>query len=240
MSVSIHDERKEYKVKLWEDVLSSFSDEERVPKNYDRCSVYCVSQSTMDKLVAMDASLREDIGGFYEGVGLSKVVKLINPKILAYKFRFGMKAKYQFMTSDKAIERYLEKTYQVSRNTRRKLFVKNLKESPFSETEVSSKIRELDTELERDDEVFKDLLSNKDEYEIVITDFIVRRVYPNLFFTTVDGKSHDEYLRVNVPNILLYDEDGERGSVRSDEQVQTIVSEYPSLHDRIYFKKKEN
>jgi len=239
MSVSIKDEVKQYKENIWEGILSSFSPEEREASNHDRCSLYCVSLATMERLVAMDKSLESEVGGLYEGVGISKVVKLINPKSVAYKFSFGMKAKYQLITSDSGVEKHIEKQYEISRNTRRKLFIKNLKDSPFGEQEVSLKIREFDTELELDDEVFKDLLLNKDSYEIVITDFIHKRIYPNLFFTTVDGKSHDEYLRVNVPNILLYDKDGGRALFRSDEKIQGVVSEYPSLHDRIYFKKKE-
>lgn len=230
----------DYKDEILSRAFSLFKEEERVGQEHDRSVLYRVGAETIGKLLLLDETLSSEVGGPYEGIGLAKVLKIINPKISAYKFHFDMKEKYQFISSEEAVAKHIEKQYEISRNTKRKLFIQNLKGSAFTDDEVAAKVRAFDIELESADETFKQLLEDKDGYEIVITDFVERKSYPNLYYTTTEGKSHDEYLRINVPNILFYDEDGERGLKRSDAEAGNIVLEFSSLHDRIYFRPKSD
>ena len=207
---------------------------------HDRAVLFCVPYVVIEKLDALDKSIKNSAVGQIEKEGLKNVIKLFNKSSACYKYSLSMKHKYQNISDPEKVKERLLGTFETSARTKQKLFEKNLETTDaYSESEITQKRNELGAHITEKRNEINEIFENFDDYNIVITNFIDNLTYPYLYYTTADGKSQGENLRVSVPNVLWFDEDAEKGLNRSDAKMLEVVSTYTNVLDRIFIKRKD-
>lgn len=179
-----------------------------------------------------------------------KVMKLINPEMPAYKFKQSVKHKYLILSDPAKVKERLPKYLSIWENTAQKRLNEHLAdpEYSYSESEAAQMRSALAERIASAREKAQAILDDFQNHEVVITNFKHGVFHDVLYYTLKDGKSIQTHLReAPVYNVLWYEPDPLRASVRSDAKIIRIVNEWELLDKRddedgsgmIYYTKKE-
>lgn len=178
---------------------------------------------------------------------IHKMVKFINtPSQMAVKYHLTMAKKSMLITDRSKIIDQLAKEKEISKNkilsNTEKFIEKNLIE------EGEAKRLRVEAEIKVKDELdeYKKLNSNLKDFDILITTFKERKVYPQLNWQYVSYDENKElkvqksntHVSIDKPSILFFDENFEVDNYRKDMKVARFIKDAYRAFGNVYIKPK--
>ena len=207
---------------------------------YQDTLLYLVDAPCMQQLFLMQQRFEEEGGMF------SSICKLINPLFPAFKYSLGTKHKYRAVYDQEKIRERFEKEIEISYNTAIKRAREEIENHPdvFVDEELAAKfLKESQKKAEEDKAALQKIANDIDSYDIVFTNFERRLFYPYVYYRYEDSsgkrRGKSEHLKKEIPNVLWYAPSPKEDSLRLNDRIRRIVSEYPRYLDTIYAKKKK-
>jgi hypothetical protein len=156
-------------------------------------------------------------------------------------YKYSIKAKHIYkdvIDRDKILEA-IPATLNAYKAAETERLTTLMEKEEWSDESRRKAFKELEERFINEERALDELQKHWEEYDVVMSNYEARHIYPVLYYTTTKGKSTHTMLRRDIPNIVLYEEDKERASARSNKKMEKIIKEYEKTCNILYFKKKE-
>jgi len=190
----------------------------------------------------------------YKGKVLYPYLKLINPKIPAYKYSFFVKKRALEIFDRDKVRARIEGELERFKNAERLKLKKQIKEHiPLYTSDVIEYLnRELEARLLIDERKINEVVRDYDSYDVVITNYAHCHVYPSLYYTLdlafkegyfkkgkekKDYKKENTHLRSGVPNLLWFEDGRILKELRANNKIEKIMSTHMAYCNTIYINK---
>ena len=213
--------------------------------DYKGIVLYLVKKEVLDKALILEMRVvaeNEDKGikkrnHFYD------YAKIINPQYPAYKYTLLMKHKKKEIFDPLKVRKTLPAEFEIWKNKSRVELEKEIKSKETAITEEYGNIlrARLEKEIEIAEKKIKEVLSDFNSYDVVISTFEYYTYYPALYFVMeIKGKNvaKDTHLRQDVPNLLWFQDDRPFSELRSNDRMSRIIQTFDRYCGSIYIKKK--
>lgn len=213
-------------------------------RDYEDAKIVFIDEAAKDKLVTIKNTLEELISNYTEKRNLkfNKIVNLFNPENPAISYDVKFITKYQYISKDVSIKKYLPAHYQVMKNKINKEFSELLDTHDFDE--VTKKI--LDdkrrAKLKKMTSEYNYLLSyiteDKDGIDIKILGYEHAPLYPEIKFVEQNDKktvTKHFHIRSETINALWY----KPVQLKSNNTVSEILQHYNHAFGDVYYREKQ-
>ena len=167
------------------------------------------------------------------------IAKILN-RVSAYKYTIDTKEKYVTITTEEKIKERWSVKFIIWKNKQKLILEDTISEKKLYGTNKENLKNEFENNILIAKKRLDFILNNYDMFKSSLTSYKELKPYEVLYFTTEDKKTHQEHLRVNVPNILYFQKnDYLNSSKRSDKIVDKITSNGKHIFDDFYVEKKD-
>lgn len=209
--------------------------------------LYLVNKDKMKKILVLSISTKgletkkEHTDSFFP------FGKIINPNEPAVKYSLIKQERYRTVTGRESVLKDIESRFIVAVNTKKKKFEEYMaKNTNINKELLDKRKKELDVMIDEGTKNLNKILANYDKYDVVITDYVDRKIYPFCYYHThknengkIIKKHFQKLLRKDVPNILWYEPIESIRDKRENKNIDTIINTYDNILDKIYFKERE-
>jgi len=203
-------------------------------------SLYLVNEEIFKEILYLDQRVRsyftdekkppkDPFRNFAKIIGSEKI----------YKYSIKAKHIYKDVIDREKILESIPATLNAYKASETERITTLMEKEEWSEESRRKALKELEERFVNEERALDELQKHWEEYDVVMSNYEARHIYPVLYYTTTEGKSTHTMLRRDIPNIILYEEDKERASVRSNKKMEKIIKEYKKTCNILYFKKKE-
>lgn len=244
------------------DASSYFSDSYehiyRLLKNYKyrefgEAKLYFVDKEARDEIFRIDEELKSKIKTAFEkrNIKLNKIVNFLNFDGLSTFYSVKFVPKYQYISKEESIDKYLPAHYEITKNKIEKEYRERYAAHDFDkankyilEEQKNAKLKNIDSEYEF---IQKELQKDERQIDIKIISYEHSSLYPEITYnieaeeTGKDGKTkiklskRKQHLRSEAVNVLWYKPVQLKGS----NTIAEILKNYNHAFGDVYYLVKE-
>lgn len=216
---------------------------ERYPyRTFMQAKLYFIDKSARDEIVKIELELLGVLENKNEKQKLkfNKIIKLLNPQEISGRYSVHYKSKYQYISKQDSIEKYLPTHYKITLNKVQKDFNDLFDTHTFSPVKKKQIQAQRESELQRIKDEYEYLIKafKNDEIDIKILSYEHSSLYPEVKYSveSVDKKRKQSktkyaFLRSEVPNVLWY----ESSQTKKSDTVSSVISHYNYAFGDVYY-----
>lgn len=199
--------------------------------------IYIVDEVFFERILELEKQLKPHYLDTARGkvFTIFNFLSVLNYKKTAISYHFTTASKSKLVTDrEKVLDRLDVEMYK-SKNTILMKARDRIEELELDEALSKKEMEEAQLKIDDEEKEFKKIKANPDAYDIIISTFKERKTYPQLNYKYVqDGKQikDNKHISIEKVNILIYDENYEADSYRSDMKVARFIKQgYRALGD---------
>ncbi|WP_457750313.1 hypothetical protein [Sulfurimonas sp.] len=194
-----------------------------------------------DKLASLTTTQNEK-----RKLKFNKIVNFLNPDHVSKKYSVSYKSKYQYISKEESLEKYLPAHFEITLNKIEKEYRELLKTHTFSEKKKQQILvkKEIEIKKAKDEYAYitKQLKQNSD-LDVKILSYEHSSLYPEIKFLeernfegTVKYATKQFHLRSEVVNVLWY----KPSQLKKNNTVADILQNYNHAFGDVYYIEKHN
>jgi len=214
---------------------------------YNGIDLYLLNTEELNQVLALELTVRAD--NIEHGVEKKNhfydYAKIINPEYPAFKYTLSMKHKKKEIFDRAKVKQALPAEFEIWKNKARSDLKKQIEEPESSITDSQAIILKeaLEKEIVLSEHNINKVLSDFENFEVVISTFEQYTYYPALYYVVearADSKSKaaDTHLRKDVPNLLWFEDDRPYSELRSNDRMSRIIQTFDRFCENIYIKER--